>query len=424
MRGVNWDVIVIGGGASGLMAAGRAAECGAKVLLLEKNKTLGIKLSITGGGRCNITNAQFEMRALLRHYGKAEQFLYSPFSQFGAQDTFDFFEKLGLPLVVEARMRAFPSSRKAPDVMRVLTKYIKEGRVTVKTNTTVTSLKSQSNRITEVVTAQGSYTADAVILATGGSSHPETGSTGDAFVWLNKLRHTVRPPNPSLVPLKVKEAWVKKLAGVSLPAMKITFFQNGKKAFSKSGDLLFTHFGLSGPSILNSAYDIAELLEKGPITAALDLFPDTDAGALEKRLLKIIDENKNKNVANVLGFVLPPGMSKAIATLVELPDLALKAHSLTKEARKKLVQLLKALPLGVEGLMGLDRAIVSDGGVLLSEIDTKTMRSRLYENLYCTGDVLNINRPSGGYSLQLCWSTGWVAGSAAAQGLTSLPNRS
>jgi hypothetical protein len=419
---MQWDVMVIGGGASGLMAAGRAAECGATVLLLEKNKTLGKKLAITGGGRCNITNAEFSIRELLKHYGKAEQFLYSLFSQFGVQDTFDFFKTLGLPLEVEAHKRAFPASQKAPDVVRVLKKYIKAGNVVVKTDTTATSLKARDKRIIEVATTNGNYAAGAVIIATGGSSHPETGSSGDGFVWLAELGHTVRPPNPSLVPLKVKDAWVKKLAGTSLP-LKITFFQNGKKTFSKTGSVLFTHFGLSGPSILNSAYEIAELLEKGSVTAELDFYPNTDAGTLEKNLLKAIDENKNKKIANALDLVVPRGVAKAI-TLLALPRPEIKAHSLTKENRKYLVSLLKNLPLSVAGLMGLDRAIVSDGGVQLSEINTKTMRSHLYENLYCTGDTLNINRPSGGYSLQLCWSTGWVAGTAAADSFKKIPRAS
>ncbi len=414
----SYDVIVIGGGASGMMAAGRAGELGKRVLLLEKNKKLGEKLKISGGGRCNITNAEYDTRELLKHYGKTEQFLYSAFSQFGVKDTFGFFEKKGLPLVIQARKRAFPHTEKAFDVFATLEKYIRAGKVTVENNSPVTKINIEAGKIISVMSGKKEYKAGSYILATGGVSHPETGSTGDGFGWLKNLGHSVSDPTPTIVPLAVSDKWIKELAGVSLSFMKITFFIDDgiqrKKAFFKKGKVLFTHFGLSGPLILNSASQVADLLHNGTVTATIDAFPDTDLGALEKKIISVFDKNKNKMLKNIFGDIAPHGTTLAILSLLKEqvnPDT--KVHSVTKEQRKLIVNLLKALPVTITGLMGYDRAVVADGGVALSEIDTKTMRSKKIENLFVTGDLLHINRPSGGYSLQLCWTTGYVAGSNA-----------
>ncbi len=412
VRAKKYDVIVIGGGASGMIAAGRAAERGKSVLLLEKNPILGKKLNETGGGRCNITNAEFDVHALLKNYGAAEQFLYSPFSQYGVQSTFDFFAAHGLSLIVEARKRAFPVTKKASDVTQVLKKYLTGTGVEIQTKTTVRNLLSKDSRLTAVVTSKGTYEAENFILATGGASHPETGSTGEGFGWLPALGHTVIPSTPTLVPLRVRDQWTKKLSGITLPEMKITFFVDGKRAFAKKGRLLFTHFGLSGPLILNAAHLVHDLLSGGSVTCTIDLFPDTDFAELERRALAAIDVNKNKDFKNVIDEIVPAGMGRTCASLLNLPSTSLKAHSLSKEDRKRFVHLLKAIPATIEGLMGYDRAIVSDGGVPLTEVNTRTMRSLKVPNLYLIGDVLHINRPSGGYSLQLCWTTGFVAGNS------------
>ncbi len=409
-----FDVIVVGGGASGMMAAGRAAELGKKVLLLEKNKKLGEKLKISGGGRCNITNAEEDERIFLQKYGTNEQFLYSAFSQFGMKDTFSFFEKKGLPLVVQARKRAFPHTEKALDVYATLLKYLQSGNVTIMPNVSVTKINSEDKKIVSVMCGRQEYKAASYIIATGGVSHPETGSTGDGFLWLKKMGHTVADPTPTIVPIAVADEWIKVLAGTSLSFMKITFFSEGKKKFSKTGKVLFTHFGLSGPLILNSASQVADLLHSGAVTATIDAYPDTDLGALEKKIIAVFDANKNKMLKNIFKEITPPGTAESILSLLKekiVPET--KVHSVTKEQRKIIVHLLKALPVTVTGLMGFDRAVVADGGVPLSEIDTKTMRSKKIENLFITGDLLHINRPSGGYSLQLCWTTGFVAGSNA-----------
>ncbi|MES2314317.1 MAG: aminoacetone oxidase family FAD-binding enzyme [Patescibacteria group bacterium] len=432
-----YDVIVVGGGASGLMAAGRAAESFkqsgkvGRILLLEKNKKMGEKLKITGGGRCNITNAEYDIRELLKHYGDVGKFLFSVFEKFGVKDTFSFFESRGLSLVVEERKRAFPASHKALDVYNVLEKYVKEGGVEIKIGSAVTKVNlindqvtitnNQEAQIKSVQCGSQEYFAKKFIFATGGASHKETGSTGDGFHWLRDLGHTVVAPTPSIVPLAVEDEWSKKLAGITLEDMKITFYVDGVKDFSKKGRVLFTHFGLSGPLILNSASEVADLLPAGTVTAIIDPFPSEDLGAFEKRIIGIFDENKNKILKNVISEIVPAGMAKGVLFLIEnhvgevkgAPvkiDLEKKVHSVTVEERKVLVHLIKALQVTVTGLMGDDRAVVSDGGVSLEEIDMRTMQSKVVENLYVTGDLLHINRPSGGYSLQLCWTTGYVAG--------------
>jgi predicted Rossmann fold flavoprotein len=422
----HYDVIVIGGGASGMMSAGIAASCGKRVLLLEKNKQLGEKLKISGGGRCNITNAEFDTRKFLAVYGDNEKFLYSPFSQFGVAETISFFEQLGLPIVVQEHNRAFPKSERAADVFAVLESFLKKNNVTVMTSSPVVKINTSENPlhdsgegglhskpgevVTSIVVGSKTYTANSFILATGGLSHPETGSTGDGFEWLRDLGHTVVAPTPSIVPIAVSNKWIKSVSGASFDDTTITFFCDKKKSFSKTGRILATHFGLSGPTILNSAKKIGDLLHEGPVTATINLFPKKDLGAVERLIIELFDANKNKSFKNIFPLLVPKGMSESIMNLVTGIDPNIKAHSITKESRKALVRLLMALPVTVTGLMGFDRAVVADGGIRLQEIDTKTMRSKIIKNLYITGDLLHVNRPSGGFSLQLCWTTGYVVG--------------
>jgi len=406
-----YDLIVIGGGASGLMSAGRAGERGLKTLLLEKNKNLGEKLKISGGGRCNITNAEMDPRVLLKAYGKAEPFLYSLFSQFGVKETFTFFESRGLPLIIENKKRAFPQTEKAEDVLKVLEHYIKKGNVTVLKSSPVTKVHIEKDAITGVFVGKELHRAKNYILATGGISHPETGSTGEGLQWLKELGHTVEEPTPTIVPLSTAEEWSKKIAGVSIPSMKITFFVEGKKAFAETGEILFTHFGVSGPLILNNAHKVADLLHSGAVTATIDICPKVDAGALEKTILEVFDNNKNKSLKNVIKEFTQEGLAKGVLMLLsDTVDIEKKVHSISKEERKAIARTLKSLPLTINGLMGFDRAVVADGGVPLEEIDMKTMHSKKISNLYITGDLLHINRPSGGFSLQLCWSSGYIAG--------------
>lgn len=407
-----YDVIVIGGGASGMMAAGVAGNKGKKVLLLEKNKNLGEKLKISGGGRCNITNAEENIRTFVKFYGESEDFLRSPFSQFGNKESFDFFEGQGLPLVVQDRKCAFPKTERALDVFNTLKKYMDKGNVVVKSNCSVLKILSDSKtkNIVGIETKDGVYKGKSYILATGGVSHPETGSTGDGFKWLKDLGHTVKDPSPNIVPIRVPERWVHVIKGVSIKNMKITFYLDGKKKFNARGDVLCTHFGLSGPLILNSSKKVADLLHEGLVTATIDAYPDMDTGEFEKKVIKIFDENKNKILKNIVNEIAPIGTLNGLEILFQDIDFNKKVHSITKEERKLLCHTLKAMPVTVEGLMGYDRAVVADGGVVLTEINTKTMQSKMYDNLFITGDLLHITRPTGGFSLQLCWTTGYIAG--------------
>jgi len=408
-----YDVIVIGGGAAGMMAAGTAAKNGKSVLILEKNADFGEKLKITGGGRCNITNYELNDKKLLGFYGDAAPFLYSPFSQFSVKDTFTFFERRKLPLVTQARNRVFPKTEKAFDVYRVMKEFAKHENVTVKFQTPVKDLHMKSGKIHAVDTQKYRYHAESVILSTGGVSYPETGSTGEGFKWIERLGHSVHTPSPNIVPLRASDPWIKEISGTSLSFMKITFFCNGEKSFSKTGKILFTHFGLSSPLILNSSKQVSDLIEKGPVTAEIDLFPDTDKGSVDKRILKIFEQNKNKKMKNVLTEMLPKKIAEVIVDLARFQDPEKKVNTVTADERKNLRELMKHLPIRIDGLMGLDRAVIADGGVPLSEIDTKTMESKVVKNLYLVGDILHVNRPSGGYSLQLCWTTGYVAGISA-----------
>ena len=408
---ITYDTIIIGGGPSGMMCAGKAAENGAKVLLLEKNDKLGKKLMLTGGGRCNITNAEFDLENFLNNFPESKKFLYSPFSKFGVQNTFDFFESRGLPLVTEARNRVFPQTQKVEDVFQVLIDYMKENKITVKTNSKVKSLESANGKIISLKTDSGEQIfAKNFVIATGGLAAPATGSTGDGLKFLKNLGHTILESNPDIVPLTTSSKWVHNLSGISWSFMKIRFIQNGKTKLKKTGKVLFTHFGLSGPLILNSAREVKKLLKNGPVEASIDLFPDTEENDLDKRVIKLFDKNKNSKIKNVL----PEMIFKNIAAeILALPDINLtdrEINSITKDERKNLVKKIKNLTLPITGTLGFSHAVIADGGIVLEEVDFSNMTSRLHPNLYLLGDILNIHRPSGGFSLQLCWTTGFVAG--------------
>lgn len=408
-----YDLIVIGGGASGMMAAGVAAKAGDRVLLLEKNSRLGVKLAITGGGRCNITNAEHNIHKLLAHYGQAKSFLHASFAQFGVADTFVFFKNLGLHLITQKHGRVFPATEKAPDVVKSLKQLLQKHRVTIRTNSPVRKIIHHKQHLTSVMVGPHTYTATNFIVATGGLSHTETGSTGDGFRWLQKLGHQSVKPTPALVPLATKDTWSKKLSGTALDKVAITFFVDGKKQLRLKGRILCAHFGLTGPLIMNASKKISDMTHEGDLTASINLFPAMDPGTLDKHLTKTLEQHRHKTLANALRVALPKGSTLAILSLLPKVSPDSKAHEVRRDVRKQLGALLSALPITIMGLMGYNKAIVTDGGIDIKEIDERTMRSRKVDNLFITGDMLHVNRPSGGYSLQLCWTTGFVAGTHA-----------
>lgn len=408
-----WDVAVIGGGPAGMMAAGRAAERGRSVLLLEKNRSLGKKLLITGGGRCNVTNNKTNVHALIAEYKGNVKFLYSAFARFGVAETLEFFRKRGMRTKEENDGRIFPVSDTARSVRDVLARYMEEGGVCVQSGMAVAGLESGADGVMRIRLANGMFiTARSCVLATGGTSHPETGSTGEGFDWLRALGHTVSKNDASLVPVALYDAWAKRLSGVTLDNVRITVRQDGRKYQMKKGRILFTHFGVSGPVILNMSRTIGSLLSHGPVELAIDIFPGVEHGVLRGRLLELLERESNKKLKNVLHEFVPQSL---VLPLIELSgaDGDAANHAIRKETRTAIIDLCKALPLSVSGLLGADKAIVSSGGVSPREVDFRTMESRVVARLYLVGDALDIDRPSGGYSLQLCWTTGFVAGDSA-----------
>lgn len=404
-----FDVAVIGGGPAGMMAAGRAAELGKSVVIVDRNRTLGRKLLITGKGRCNITQAEFDDQEFIKELGKNGKFLFSSFSAFGPQEVINFFEERGLKTKTERGGRVFPVSDKAEDVRSILVEYLKKGNVRMLLGREVFGFNVKKGKIESVKLKEENITADKFILAVGGKAYPITGSAGDGYSWAKDSGHTIINPEPSLVPVKTKENWVKDLQGLSLKNVAINIFQNNKKADSRFGEMLFTHFGLSGPIVLDVSKKIGELLKKGEVIVEIDFKPALDFVQLDKRLQRDIEENRNKDFKNYLPDLLP---QKMIETFLKLSgiDPHKKLHFISKEERKVVLHLLKGMKITVGSLMGFDQAIVTTGGVNLREIDSKTMQSKIVKNLFFAGEILDLDGPTGGYNLQICWSTGYAAG--------------
>jgi len=415
------DVAVIGGGPAGMMAAASAAEKGAGVLLLEKNESLGRKLLITGKGRSNLTWAEFNSRELVKKYGREGGFLLFPLSIFGVKETIEFFEKRGLHTKVEQGKRIFPQSDKALDVLKALLEYLKEGKVKIRTNSEIKEIVKNGNKIAKIVLKDGEeIIARNYVIATGGKSYPGTGSTGDGYKWLEKLGHKIEKLRPALVPLRIKENWPKLAQGLSLKNVGLTVLQNNKKQDFRFGEMLFTHFGISGPIVLDLSFKIGELLDlpagrqgKGEVKLFLDLKPALDFATLDKQLQRDFSKYSNKLFKNSLADLLP---QKLIPVVVDLSGInpEKKVNEITKEERQKLAKLLKGMEMQVSGLLGFGMAIITSGGVSLREIDSKTMKSKLIDNLFLAGEIINLHGPTGGYNLQQCWSTGYLAGRSAA----------
>ncbi|MDO8430679.1 MAG: aminoacetone oxidase family FAD-binding enzyme, partial [Candidatus Taylorbacteria bacterium] len=324
-----YDVAIIGGGPAGMMAAGRAAELGARVILIEKNPTLGVKLLITGGGRSNITNAVYDVRTFLKKYKDNDKFLFSAFSQQDVEKSINFFNKRGMPTKVEAENRVFPNSDSAQSVWNVLVEYMRAYNVEIKTNACVIGFNIENGiklKNGEIIRAKK------YILATGGTSRPETGSTGEGFSWLKELGHTIIPTNNALVPIALKDAWVKTLSGVTLRDIKLTTFQNNQKQEVHKGKLLFTHFGISGPTVLNMSSDVGELLKYGDVEIRLDLLPALDHGMMNTHLQELFKIDDKKKIKNSLGSFIPSSLVPIVLMLATIDENKTN-NSITREER-------------------------------------------------------------------------------------------
>ena len=405
-------VIVVGGGAAGMMAAIAAGEGGAEVLLLEKNEKLGKKLFITGKGRCNVTNGA-DMETLFSNVCTNPKFLYSAFYDFDNYGVMELLERAGCPLKTERGERVFPVSDHSSDVIGALQRAMKNCGVKVLLQTGVKELLYTEERVTGVVTEKGKkYEADSVIVCTGGISYPLTGSTGDGYRFGEECGHSVTKTLPALVPLQVMEEWCKDLMGLSLKNVEIRLKCGKREVYEGFGEMLFTHFGVSGPLILSASSFYVQKAFGKEATLTIDLKPALSEEQLDKRLLRDIEENKGKQFKNVLSGLLPAKMQPVAVALSGInPDK--KAGDITKEERKRLGQLLKNMPFTVTGCRDFAEAIITKGGVKVKEIQPSTMESKKLKGLFFAGEVLDLDALTGGYNLQIAWSTGYLAGRAA-----------
>ena len=410
-------VIVIGGGPAGMFAAIAAAENGHSVLLLEKNEKLGKKLFITGKGRCNITNSS-DMEVLFDSVVTNRKFLYSAFYAYDNQMVIDFFEQAGLAVKNERGNRIFPVSDHSSDVIAALQRTLKKDHVEVQLHTNVREILYKetteedgiSQKACGVLLTNGEkISADAVIVATGGFSYQSTGSTGDGYRFAKEAGHTVTEIRPSLVPFNTKEAYVRELQGLSLRNVNVTIYHGKKKVYDEFGEMLFTHFGVSGPLMLTASARLKPQLTSQPLHMEIDLKPALTDEQLDKRILKDFEEAKNKQFKNSIGKLFP---AKMIPVILELSgiDPDKKVNEIQKEERQKFVHLIKHFPMTLNGLRDFNEAIITKGGVKVSEVNPSTMESKLVKDLYFCGEVLDLDAVTGGFNLQIAWSTGHLAG--------------
>ena len=408
-------VIVVGGGPAGMFAAIAAAENGHQVLLLEKNEKLGKKLFITGKGRCNITNSS-DMEVLFQSVVTNRKFLYSAFYAYDNQMVIDFFEQAGLSVKNERGNRIFPVSDHSSDVIAALQRTLKKDGVEIRLFSEVRTLLYQDTpegdrQVCGVQLSNGEkLAADDVIVATGGFSYQTTGSTGDGYRFAKEAGHTVTAICPSLVPFNVKEAYVREMQGLSLKNVNVRIYNGKKKLYDEFGEMLFTHFGVSGPLILTASAMLKPDLTKQPLHMEIDLKPALTEEQLDKRLLKDFEEAKNRQFKNSIGRLFP---AKMIPVILELSgiDPDKKVNEITKEERQQFLHLIKAFPMTLNGVRDFNEAIITKGGIKVSEVNPSTMESKLVKNLYFCGEVLDLDAVTGGFNLQIAWSTGHLAGS-------------
>lgn len=402
-------ILVAGGGAAGMMAAVTAARNGKNVLLIEKNEKLGKKLFITGKGRCNITNAG-DIEELFSAVVSNPKFLYSSFYTMTNDQVIDFFEELGVKTKVERGGRVFPTSDHSSDVIRALEQEMKRLGVEVRLRTEAKEILADDGRVTGVRLSSGKELhADAVIIATGGISYPSTGSTGDGYRFARECGHKVTDLSPALVPMEVKEWYARELMGLSLRNVEIRITDGKKKLYEEFGEMLFTHYGVTGPVILSASSIVGKKLREHPLTLHIDLKPALTEEQLDKRVLREFEANHNRQFKNAVDSLFPSKLKPVIVELSGIPD-EKKVNEVTKEERLHFVRLIKDFSMTLTGLRGYNAAIITKGGVSVKEIDPGTMESKLVNGLYFAGEVLDLDAVTGGYNLQIAWSTGYLAG--------------
>ena len=403
------NVIVVGGGAAGMMAAVFAARNGQNVQLLEKNEKLGKKLFITGKGRCNITNAA-DIEDLFTAVISNPKFLYSGFYSFTNQQVIDFFEELGVKTKIERGERVFPVSDHSSDVIAAFSRELKSLGVSVSLHTEVRELLCEQDKVCGVLLTNGKkMKADAVIVATGGISYPSTGSTGDGYRFARETGHRVTELLPSLVPMEVRQWYAKELQGLSLRNIEICITDGKKKLYEEFGEMLFTHYGVTGPVILSASSVVGKTLRKKELTLHIDLKPALSEEQLDKRILREFDANHNKQYKNSIDSLFPAKLKPVMIELSEIEP-EKKVNEITKEERQRLVHLIKDFTMTLTGLRSYNEAIITKGGVSVKEIDPGTMESKKMKGLYFAGEVLDLDAVTGGYNLQIAWSTGYLAG--------------
>ena len=404
-------VLVVGGGPAGMMAAIQAAKQGNTVTLLEQNEKLGKKLFITGKGRCNVTN-DCDVTELFDSVVSNKKFLYSAFYSFSNQDVKDFFEEQGLRLIVERGRRVFPASDKSSDVIKALGNALKKLEVKIRLRTRVDKVLTENDIVCGVRLSDGEcLNADKVILATGGVSYKSTGSDGSGLVMAEKLGHQVTKLRPGLVGMCTKEAWVRDMQGLTLKnvAVSIGKKQGKKPLYEDFGELLFTHYGVSGPMILSASSRLGDELEKDDLYIKIDLKPALSKEQLDSRILRDFEERKNADLSNAMVHLLPKSMIPVMLHVCGL-DPAKKVNEVTRGEREQLVKGMKEVPLTINGLRDIQEAIITRGGVTVKEVDPSTMESKIVKNLYLAGEMLDLDALTGGYNLQIAWSTGYLAG--------------
>lgn len=405
-------VIVIGGGAAGMMAAIWAARNGQKVMLLEQNEKLGKKLYITGKGRCNITN-DCETEDLLNNVIRNSKFLYSAFYAFDSQKVIDFFKEQGLAVKTERGGRVFPQSDHSSDVIRTLQKVLQQEKVKVQLHAKVTDILvvgSDRKSVSGVQLFDGTVLkAEKVIIATGGKSYVSTGSAGDGYRFAESLGHTVSECRPALVPFETAENWVKDLQGLSLRNVTVSIHKGKKLIFEEFGEMLFTHFGVSGPLLISASSIVNDYIEDMPLTMEIDLKPALTEEQLDKRVLRDFEENRNRQFKNALSKLFPAKLIPVIISLSGI-DAEEKVNMISREKRMGFVKLMKHFPLTLQKFRGFNEAIITRGGVSTREVNPSTMESKLVSGLYFAGEVLDLDALTGGFNLQIAWSTGYLAG--------------